>query len=67
MANEQVIDGKGWRSGASIEQKYLSQWFLKTSSYSEELLTDLEKLDNWPTKVKAHASKLDWQISGGRN
>ena len=52
LANEQVIDGKGWRSGASIEQKYLSQWFLKTSSYSEELLTDLEKLDNWPTKVK---------------
>ena len=38
LANEQVIDGKGWRSGATIEQKYLSQWFLKTSTYSEELI-----------------------------
>ena len=52
LANEQVIDGKGWRSGAKIEQKMLSQWFLKTSSYSEELLNDLNKLDNWPNKVK---------------
>ena len=52
LANEQVIDGKGWRSGAKVEQKMLSQWFLKTSSYSEELLKDLDKLDNWPNKVK---------------
>ena len=52
LAIEQVIDGKGWRSGAKIEQKMLSQWFLKTSSYSEELLNDLSKLDNWPNKVK---------------
>ncbi len=52
LANEQVIDGKGWRSGAEIEQKYLSQWFLKTSHYSEELLNDLEKLEDWPNKVK---------------
>ena len=52
LANEQVIDGKGWRSGAKIEQKYLSQWFLKTSAYSEELLNDLDKLINWPNKVK---------------
>ena len=43
LANEQVIDGKGWRSGAFVEQKYLSQWFLKTSAYSEELLDDLKK------------------------
>ena len=55
LANEQVIDGKGWRSGAKIEQKMLSQWFLKTSSYSEELLNDLSKLDNWPNKVKTYA------------
>ena len=52
LANEQVIDGRGWRSGALIEKKNLSQWFLKTSSYSEELLADLESLDMWPNKVK---------------
>jgi len=52
LANEQVIDGKGWRSGAEVVQKKLSQWFLKTSAYSEELLKDLEKLVNWPEKVK---------------
>jgi leucyl-tRNA synthetase len=52
LANEQVIDGKGWRSGAVIETKKLSQWFLKTSAYSEELLTDLDKLVDWPSKVK---------------
>ena len=52
LANEQVIDGKGWRSGAVVEKKKLSQWFLKISKYSEELLNDLEKLDNWPNKVK---------------
>ncbi len=52
LANEQVIDGKGWRSGAEIEQKKLSQWFLKTSAYSEELLDCLDHLDNWPSKVK---------------
>ena len=52
LANEQVIDGKGWRSGATIEQKYLSQWFLKTSAYSEELLNDLDGLIDWPNKVK---------------
>ena len=52
LANEQVIDGRGWRSGAKVEKKMLSQWFLKTSSYSEELLADLEKLKNWPNKVK---------------
>ena len=52
LANEQVIDGKGWRSGAVIEKKKLSQWFLKISKYSDELLNDLNKLDNWPNKVK---------------
>ena len=52
LANEQVIDGRGWRSGALIEKKKLSQWFLKISKYSEELLKDLEKLKNWPNKVK---------------
>ncbi len=52
LANEQVIDGRGWRSGAEVEQKYLSQWFLKTSHYSNELLNDLSLLDKWPDKVK---------------
>ena len=52
LANEQVIDGKGWRSGASVEKKLLSQWFLKISKYSEELLSDLKTLDKWPNKVK---------------
>ena len=52
LANEQVIDGKGWRSGASIEKKKLSQWFLNISKFSEELLGDLNQLENWPEKVK---------------
>ncbi len=56
LANEQVIDGKGWRSGAIVEQKNLSQWFLKTSAYSEELLSYLDKLNNWPEKVKTMQS-----------
>jgi leucyl-tRNA synthetase len=52
LANEQVVDGRGWRSGALIEKKNLSQWFLKTSAYSEELLSCLDKLSAWPEKVK---------------
>ena len=52
LANEQVIDGKGWRSGAPVEKKKLSQWFLKISKYSNELLEGLDKLENWPNKVK---------------
>ena len=51
LANEQVIDGKGWRSGAQIEIKEIDQWFLKITDYAEELLTSLEKLD-WPENVK---------------
>ena len=52
LANEQVIDGKGWRTGAIVEQKVLSQWFFKITNYAEELLNDLEKLTLWPEKVK---------------
>ena len=52
LANEQVIDGKGWRSGAVVERKKLSQWFFKISSFSEKLLNGLENLDQWPFKVK---------------
>jgi len=52
LANEQVIDGKGWRSGANVERKKLNQWFFKISKFSEELLDGLESLKNWPNKVK---------------
>ena len=52
LANEQVIDGKGWRSGAIVERKKLSQWFFNTSKFSQELLDGLEELNSWPNKVK---------------
>ncbi|MBA3518567.1 MAG: leucine--tRNA ligase, partial [Rhizobiales bacterium] len=52
LANEQVIDGKGWRSGATVEQRELTQWFLTISSFSEELLRALDWLDRWPEKVR---------------
>jgi leucyl-tRNA synthetase len=52
LANEQVIDGKGWRSGAVVEKKKLSQWFLNITKYSDELLGSLENLIGWPEKVK---------------
>ncbi|MCH1542333.1 MAG: leucine--tRNA ligase [Alphaproteobacteria bacterium] len=52
LANEQVIDGKGWRSGAPVEQKNLTQWFLRISDYAEELLGALDGLDRWPEKVR---------------
>ena len=52
LANEQVIDGKGWRSGAIVERKKLNQWFFNISKFSEDLLEELNKLDEWPNKVK---------------
>jgi len=52
LANEQVVDGKGWRSGAVVERKKLNQWFFNISKFSEELLQGLEDLNNWPNKVK---------------
>ena len=52
LANEQVIDGKGWRSGAAVERKKLSQWFFNIKKFSQNLLDELEKLKNWPEKVK---------------
>jgi len=52
LANEQVIDGRGWRSGAVVEQRELTQWFLKVSDYAEELLEALDTLDRWPDKVR---------------
>ncbi len=52
LANEQVVDGKGWRSGAVVERKKLNQWFFNISKFSEELLEGLGTLSNWPNKVK---------------
>ena len=52
LANEQVIDGRGWRSGALVEQKEIPQWFVKITDYAEELLTDIDQLDGWPEQVK---------------
>ena len=52
LANEQVIDGKGWRSGANVERKKLNQWFFNISKFSDDLLRDLDKLEDWPNKVK---------------
>ncbi len=52
LANEQVIDGKGWRSGAEVERRELTQWFFKISDFSEELLDAIDGLDDWPAKVK---------------
>ncbi len=52
LANEQVIDGKGWRSGAPVERRKLSQWFLKITDFADELLDGLSSLDQWPDKVR---------------
>ena len=53
LANEQVVDGRGWRSGALVEQKEIPQWFIKITDYAEELLKDLDQLDEWPDQVRA--------------
>lgn len=52
LANEQVVDGRGWRSGALVEQRELTQWFFKITDFSEELLAGLDTLDQWPDKVR---------------
>ncbi len=52
LANEQVIDGRGWRSGALVERKKIPQWFLKITDYADQLLDDLDKLDHWPEQVR---------------
>ncbi|MCO4758112.1 MAG: leucine--tRNA ligase [Oceanospirillaceae bacterium] len=52
LANEQVIDGRGWRSGALVERKKIPQWFLKITDYADQLLEDLDKLDQWPEQVR---------------
>lgn len=52
LANEQVVDGKGWRSGAEVEQRELVQWFFRITDYAEDLLTEVQKLERWPEKVR---------------
>ncbi|HRQ61819.1 MAG TPA: class I tRNA ligase family protein, partial [Alphaproteobacteria bacterium] len=52
LANEQVVDGKGWRSGAPVERRTLNQWFFKITQYGDELLEGLKTLDRWPEKVR---------------
>ena len=52
LANEQVVDGRGWRSGALVERKEISQWFIKITAYADELLEGLDTLDGWPAQVK---------------
>jgi leucyl-tRNA synthetase len=52
LANEQVIDGRGWRSGAPVEQRELTQWFFKITSYADDLLAAIDRLDRWPEKVR---------------
>ncbi|MCB1580588.1 MAG: leucine--tRNA ligase [Rhodospirillales bacterium] len=71
LANEQVVDGKGWRTGAPVERRKLNQWFLKITDYADELLTDLGKLERWPEKVrimqenwigKSTGLQFKWQV-----
>jgi leucyl-tRNA synthetase len=52
LANEQVIDGKGWRSGATVEKRKLTQWFLRITDYADALIDGLKTLDRWPEKVR---------------
>ncbi len=73
LANEQVIDGKGWRSGAVVERKKLNQWFFNISKFSDDLLEGLKKLDDWPNKVKvmqknwigkSFGCEIDFKVQG---
>ena len=64
LANEQVENGRGWRSGAIVERKELTQWFFKISDYSRELLDAIDTLDNWPAKVKLMQSNWIGQSKG---
>ena len=76
LANEQVIDGKGWRSGAPVERKKLSQWFFNISKFSDDLLKGLDQLDEWPNKVKvmqknwigkSFGCEIDFKVEGNPN
>ncbi len=73
LANEQVVDGRGWRSGAKIEKKNLKQWFLRITDYADELLSDIDSLDKWPENVKlmqrnwigkSHGARFSFEVDG---
>ncbi len=73
LANEQVIDGRGWRSGAPVERRELSQWFFKITQYNDELLSALDTLDRWPEKVRtmqrnwigrSEGARVFWPLQG---
>lgn len=73
LANEQVVDGRGWRSGAVVERRKIPQWFIKITDFAQELLDDLQKLDGWPEKVRTMQSnwigrsegvELDFEVEG---
>jgi leucyl-tRNA synthetase len=73
LANEQVIDGRGWRSGALVEKKTIPQWSMKITAYAEELLTEIDNLDGWPESVKtmqrnwigkSKGIELDFEVEG---
>ena len=66
LANEQVIDGRGWRSGAPVEKKLLSQWFLKITAFAPDLLAALESLDRWPERVRLMQEKWIGRSEGAR-
>ena len=75
LANEQVIDGKGWRSGVNVERKKLSQWFFNIKKFSQNLLDELDKLKNWPHKVKlmqknwigkSYGCEINFKINNGK-
>ncbi len=66
LANEQVIDGCGWRSGAPVERRKLAQWFFKITRFSDELLAALDELDRWPDKVRTMQRKWIGRSQGAR-
>ncbi|WP_413204511.1 leucine--tRNA ligase [Rhodospirillum sp. A1_3_36] len=66
LANEQVIDGKGWRSGAPVERRKLSQWFLRITQYAEDLLSAISQLDRWPDKVRLMQTNWIGRSEGAR-
>ncbi|MEQ9798591.1 leucine--tRNA ligase [Parvibaculum sp.] len=66
LANEQVIDGRGWRSGAAVERRELTQWFLKISDFADELLEGLDTLERWPEKVRLMQKNWIGRSEGAR-
>jgi len=66
LANEQVIDGKGWRTGAAVERRLLSQWFLKITNYADDLLDAIKGLDRWPEKVRTMQTNWIGRSEGAR-